>query len=400
MYRLFLPLLLAFAAVPAVAQDMQDEAQALAQDAAEYARNHRVAEDEALRRLRAMTESVAATDAIRDAFAARLAGIAIEHAPEFLIRVRLTGAEPVPARTIRAGGMSVPILFETGAAASRAQILAAIDRHREGIRAIIDHDGMGFDGRVGALVVLTDLSDLGGASAEIVADRIAALTGVPVQMRVLNRPAETENAALAGVGGRLEGTNPGDTRRFLCTTGFAVTDGTRTGIVTAAHCPDALSYKDSTGADVPLAYVGGWGAGFQDVQVHVGPEPQPASFRASDGARPQLGRRFRSETRAGETVCHRGEASGYSCAEVELTDFAPPGDLCGGPCHATWVTVAGPTCRGGDSGGPVFVGGIAFGIVKGGNYAADGRCNFYFYMSTDYLPPGWSLLLDEPALSG
>jgi len=245
--------------------------------------------------------------------------------------------------------------------------------------------------------VLADLSDLGGEPPETIADRIAALTGMPVQMRVLNRPAETENA---GISGRLEGTNPGDTRRYLCTTGFAVTDGTRTGIVTAAHCPDAMSYRDPTGADVPLDYIGGWGARFQDVQVHVGPEPQQAVFRASDAARPQLGRRLRARTRAGETVCHRGESSGYSCAEVQLTDFAPPGELCGGPCDTTWVTVAGPSCRGGDSGGPVFVGTTAFGIVKGGNYAADGRCNFYFYMSTDYLPPGWSLLLEEPVPTG
>lgn len=397
MRRLLLPILFAFAAVPAAAQDVQTEMQALTQDAAEYARKHDVPQDEALRRLRALAESVAATDEIRQVYEDRLAGIAIEHRPEFLIRVRLTGRGPVEARTILAGGMRVPILFETGAAATRAQILAAMDRHRDAIRAIVDHDGMGFDGRVGALVVLADVADLGGEAAEAVADRIAVLTEVPVQMRVLNRPAETENA---GIGGRLEGANPGDARRFLCTTGFAVTDGARTGIVTAAHCPDALSYRDSAGLDVPLDYIGGWGARFQDVQVHVGPEPQQALFRASDAVRPQLGRRLRSRTRAGETVCHRGEASGYSCAEVELTDFAPPGELCGGPCDTTWVTVAGPSCRGGDSGGPVFVGSTAFGIVKGGNYASDGRCNFYFYMSTDYLPPGWSLLIEEPVPSG
>jgi hypothetical protein len=57
------------------------------------------------------------------------------------------------------------------------------------------------------------------------------------------------------------------------------------------------------------------------------------------------------------------------------------------------VTVTGPACKNGDSGGPVFLGATAFGILKGGNYAADGRCNFYYYMSTDYLPPGWSLML-------
>jgi hypothetical protein len=46
----------------------------------------------------------------------------------------------------------------------------------------------------------------------------------------------------------------------------------------------------------------------------------------------------------------------------------------------------------GDSGGPVFSGTIAFGIAKGVNRSSAGRCNFYYYMSTDYLPPPWRLM--------
>jgi len=97
-------------------------------------------------------------------------------------------------------------------------------------------------------------------------------------------------------------------------------------------------------------------------------------------------------TRAGEFVCHYGESSGYSCATVELTDYAPPGGLCGGPCSPTWVTVKGPACITGDSGGPVFSGNVAFGIAKGINRDEAGRCLFYYYMSTDYLPQPWRLL--------
>ncbi|RZM17708.1 MAG: hypothetical protein EOP67_62055, partial [Sphingomonas sp.] len=60
-------------------------------------------------------------------------------------------------------------------------------------------------------------------------------------------------------------------------------------------------------------------------------------------------------------------------------------------------TVAGPVCKGGDSGSPVFLGTTAFGIVKGGSYRSDGSCAFYFYMSTDYLPNGWRLLTSDTA---
>ena len=101
-----------------------------------------------------------------------------------------------------------------------------------------------------------------------------------------------------------------------------------------------------------------------------------------------------ASTRAGDFVCHWGESSGYSCAEVELTDYAPPGDFAAGP--ATDLGHGRRTmCIAGDSGGPVFSGSVAFGIAKGINRRADGRCAFYYYMSTDYLPPpGGSLRRD------
>jgi hypothetical protein len=39
----------------------------------------------------------------------------------------------------------------------------------------------------------------------------------------------------------------------------------------------------------------------------------------------------------------------------------------------------------------VFGGGVAGGIALGIIRRADGRCAFYYYMSTDYLPPPWRL---------
>jgi streptogrisin C len=47
----------------------------------------------------------------------------------------------------------------------------------------------------------------------------------------------------------------------------------------------------------------------------------------------------------------------------------------------------------------VFSGTVAFGIAKGVNRSAAGRCNFYYYMSTDYLPPPWRLMTARDAIS-
>lgn len=375
-----------------VAPRLQSAAEALAQDGAEYARLTGVSLEEAIRRLRAQEESVATTDRLASSFKNRLAGISIEHLPQYRIVVLLTGPDPVPDQTVFAGGMSVPIIFRTGAVATRDQIVASIRRHQAEIRSRLPGvQGMGADPRTGEMVVLLSSRTVDLYGVETIKAELEAITAVPVRIRTLNRP--DTNLAIEG-GARVEGRDESGRHR-ACTTGFVVTDTHRTGILTAAHCPDILTFIDPLGGTSPLSFVGEWGARYQDVQIHVSPERLQPLFYA-DTAKSQLRRltswRNRASTRAGDAVCHRGETTGYSCSQVELVDFAPPGDLCGGPCEPYWVTVAGPKCRGGDSGGPVFNGTIAFGIVKGGSYDAGGACAFYYYMSTDYLPPGWSLL--------
>lgn len=372
---------------------LETPATALARDAGEYARDFAVPLDEALRRLAAQEDSVAATDALAIEFRDRLTGIVIEHRPAWRIVVVLAGSDPVPERRITAGGMTVPVVFHTGAGATREQVVWAMTWHQGAIRALLRRGpGMGLDPRTGDLVVTLGASDAQAAGgADLLREHIAAIAHVPVRISVVERV--DRDLDLAG-GARVWGA-PGDGKRYTCTTGFAVTDGTRHGLTTAAHCADQMTYVDPHGGTVPLDYLGQWGWGYQDVQIGLSRDP-PAPTLYDDTAktfeRSVLAQRSRAATRAGDYVCHRGETTGYSCATVQLTDFAPAGDLCGGPCLPTWVAVAGPKCKGGDSGGPVFLGGTAFGTVKGGSYRLDGSCAFYFYMSLDYLPPGWSLL--------
>src|SRR4051812_45987616 len=116
--RLLALLLLALGA-RAAAQALQSPAEALAQDSAEYARQHHVDADEALRRLEAQEQPVAAADRLRETYRKRLAGIAIEHEPAYRIVVLLKGGKAVPDEAVEAGGMSVPVVFRTGAPATR-----------------------------------------------------------------------------------------------------------------------------------------------------------------------------------------------------------------------------------------------------------------------------------------
>lgn len=374
---------------------METPLDALARDGAEYARQFGIPVDEATRRLTAQQASVAATDRIAERYRDRLAGIVVEHRPAYRIVVHLTGQAPVPAMQMRAGGMTVPIVFDTGARGTREQVVWAMTWHQAAIRAALPRPpGLGLDPRTGELVVIVG-SAQAGAGAPAIQARIQAIAGVPVQVRILNQVEK--NLAIAG-GARVEGVSPSDGKRYVCTTGFTVGDGVRSAVTTAAHCLDDLSYRDpqiASNNSMPLAFVGQWGWGYRDVQINASTTPLAPAFYA-DTAKTRLrtvtGQRSRAATRAGDFVCHRGERTGYSCALVELTDFAPAGDICGGACLPTWVTVAGPTCNAGDSGSPVFSGTTAFGILKGGSYRRDGTCAFYFYMSLDYLPPGWALL--------
>jgi hypothetical protein len=379
---------------------IQTADEALAQDAAEYAQLSGVSAEEAIHRMLLQEETVPATDALAGQFKRRLAGISIEHHPGYRIVVLLTGSKPVDDQYVVADGAAVPIVFHTGAGATRDKIVAAIVKHQAEIRAVLPHPpAMGADLRTGELVVMVNNADSGLFSAASLKSKFEAIAGVPVSVR---RLARDENMAVEG-GSRVVGTDPADGRRYACTTGFVVTDGARTGVVTAAHCPDNLSYIDTGHREIPLTYIGQWGWGFQDVQVNVSDQALRPLFYADTAKslmRPVTGLRARASTRAGDLVCHRGEKTGYSCAQVELTDFAPSGDLCGGPCLPTWVSVAGPKCQGGDSGAPVFNGTIAFGIVKGGVRRADGTCSAYYYMSTDYLPKGWSLLRQQISEAG
>jgi hypothetical protein len=377
-------------ATVAAAQPVQTQAEALADDAIQYAAQFGVTPDEAVRRLRAQQDSVGAIEALRPEFANRLAGISIEHLPDYRIVVLLTGDEPVADR-VSAG---VPIIFRTGAKATHAQAVTAMRKHLIDLRADLPNArGAGYDQRTGEVVLLVTSADARRFGTSAIRARAERVGGVPVRV-VVNELRES-NLGVEG-GGRVEGTSTVTGRRSVCTTGFLVTNGEASAVATAAHCPDELTYVDRDGTTASLPLIGSWGLGYQDVQLNGSPDSLRPLFYSNRGAgtlRRVATWRNVATTRAGEFVCHYGESSGYSCAMVDITDYAPPGELCGGPCSPTWVTVRGPGCLAGDSGGPVFSGSVAFGIAKGVNRTVGGQCLFYYYMSTDYLPPPWRLLV-------
>lgn len=383
------------AAVPATAATQFRQlsvAEAESQDAALYAARFAVSLDEAELRLRQQKASIPLTDQLRVRYRDRLAAIVVMHQPRWEVVVRLTAGERPADFVAQVGDVAIPIRFELDAVSTRTAALRLLDAERSTLpRLVPGYRGAGVDPRTGGLLVIqrpsADLRPLAEAEAQL-----TRRLGLPVRLRRLEAIL-TDSAAIGG--GRVEGATP-DGRRWRCTTGFVVRHPSgQLGVTTAAHCPDVLSWRGPTGEERLLPMAGAWGAAEHDVQIHTGVGPAEAAIfgdTAKTLTRPVTGWATRPMTRVGDWLCLRGESSGYSCAEVELTDFAPPGALCGGLCAASWVTVAGPNCRRGDSGAPVFAGSVAYGVLKGGAYFAGGRCAFYYYQSVDYLPDGWRVL--------
>ena len=140
---------------------VQSPDQAVAQDAAEYAQRFVVPLAEASARLRALDASIVASDAIRATYAGRLAGIAVEHQPQLQITVLLTGDEAVPGTVFYAAGIDVPIVYRTGARATREAALSdvaavlqpeqsALAELHEAVGPLVTRQGAGYVARLGA----------------------------------------------------------------------------------------------------------------------------------------------------------------------------------------------------------------------------------------------------------
>lgn len=374
----------------------QTAEEAVAADAQWYARSEGVTHAEAVRRLRMQAQMGDLIARLRNAHRARLAGVVIDHKPTYRLRVRLKGTIPVQAEEHAFGGSQLPVAFETGAKATLEELRASIEKNQSALRRVYPNlAGIGTDEKTSEIVVTvvaTDEAGIAAARAKL-ADAVTLL-GQPARIEVV--PAYPRRLDVRG-GSRVSPS--------LCTSAFVVRNNTTgvTGVTTAGHCDNALTYYNPNGTSIPLTLVSGSEIddADQDVQVHTSTYAERPEFYWDDNkttVRVLSGRRLKSSTAANDNVCHRGEATGYSCGYVQQTNFAPTNStntLCnGGPCAATWVRVtgAGLECDGGDSGGPFFASTVAFGILSGGYFDTAGNCTAVFYMSTDTITPGWSLL--------
>ncbi|MEM8532820.1 MAG: S1 family peptidase [Chloroflexota bacterium] len=167
-----------------------------------------------------------------------------------------------------------------------------------------------------------------------------------------------------------------------CTTGFLVRDGNGTyGLTTAGHCPDTQNFL---GNNIP--FVAGSDSGSYDLQWHTIGSLTPSATinKSTDYTQWEsiTGTVSRSAQPNGTYVCKYGKTTGLTCGLVNSNSVRPNYIKDAAPTFMRVKTTDGSRMTlGGDSGGPYFLNGKAYGIQSGdGGLMLDEAV----YMAVDY----------------
>ncbi len=147
----------------------------------------------------------------------------------------------------------------------------------------------------------------------------------------------------------------------ICTSGFGTINSSQErGISTAGHCPNVLTDDGSS-----LTYQEGYEGNLGDFQWHTGPDTYTDDFYAGSSTSAEANRRdvatLGSPT-VGQLLCRNGKMTYKNCQNVRKVN------VCNGNVVCNLVQMEAHLSTGGDSGGPVYLSNIAFGLHQGFMY--------------------------------
>lgn len=407
---------------------------AFERDAKAYAATYDVSQQEALRRLMIQNASSVELDRLKNRFASRLAGVYIEHNPTYRVVFYLTGNVPVsdftlniknPSSKVYGGSLKLPVHIRTGAKYTKLELINTLNLYSKDIAAQFPNgQGIAVDEENNVLdVTVYDLNySPSGRSTMLPSQLSPRLQKLPIQVSytdIQSRPAAAVRASESMLMYKPSSLNVG----YNCTSGFNVQDKAgKSYSTTAAHCGNnKITVKDrKANTSVQLNFFKEYHNGSQDFQLMTVADKTttitPSFFAGDNVVKTLTGRRTRTSTNTNDYVCHTGQTTGYSCGTVDSTNFKILGgkNKCGPnqnlTCNSTWVKVSGENldCWGGDSGGPVYIGNTAVGLLSTATYEGKwsaskkgkGFCGgqgskngFMSYMSTDEIyKTGYSLV--------
>ncbi len=354
--------------------------QELARDAAELAPTVGQSDAQMLQRMKDEQAAGVLIETIRTLARERFGGAWADVSGLWVVHVRLTVGAPLSDVDRLVADSKLPVLLEYGGSLSEQDLADAATAVAAGFtRTDKGIDGVYVDIAAAELVAVANPD----ASPTTLRDLDHALVNPATGELALSSPTragnETEQSAAGGVSirtetspGRAASTNRGGVAMSSCTSGFTVRGSSATGILTAGHCGDPQSYATTPGGtpSYTAPFITQSWTSNSDLQWHTTPSHTDyASFYGSSSSTPTA-RTGTGVAYSGQGLCHRGKTSGYSCGYVTSTAFAPTwSGACGSSsCTASFVRVDGVALAnlGGDSGGPWFSGGYAYGIHMGG----------------------------------
>lgn len=295
--------------------------------------------------------------------------------------MRVTGDSDPGELGIVASMAPIPVEIQYGATASSPELLAAQERVHSALPDELRDATSELDVRRGELHIQLP-SGAEPLSADLM-DELERVARVPTRADVGRTALELDHT----YGGRQLGN---------CTAGFTVrnTAGT-TGVITNGHCLNSVTYY-GIGESYPATFISPQQTdAYRDLQWHTTSHVEYRKFYANGSLRTVVGTVSRTWQDVGYWVCHQGMASGYSCGNIESVTFKPAWGYCEPNCASTWIKVSGSSllCTGGDSGGPWFNGGYAYGVHTGsaGGENPD-ECDYSVYWAINYLSLGLTVL--------
>lgn len=274
---------------------------------------------------------------------------------------------------------------------SLSELLAAQDELSTKLRGKSLSTGNWVD--ISANLVRVEASPGNRAEVAAIASTVVSSRSGGRDMRLPALVAVSENpappSAKTELYGGLTGVITADpSSPFGCTSGLTVRNVSTNRILTAGHCPGAaISYLGVSTTHHSSKY-----SGSHDWMLRTIPSPHTAVPKIKDSSssvRWVTGTRSRSSTVIGETLCKYGKTTGYTCGVVSSKTYTPSWVK---NATATFIKVdkvsgTGKIVADHDSGGPVFFGGNAYGIISGGS-----DYQFFVFMSVSYLPSGTYVL--------
>lgn len=344
----------------------------------EYASNYGVAYAEAASRIQRLAEINDVEKQLKAKHPNQFGGLYIEHKPIFRVVVKMTG---------NGQGLVKQITSDPLFVVEKAEIpVNPLHQLKDRVAKILANDGAYYFAvsvNVWDGVVEVRSTDMGAVKRVLPANLAsdARIRFVPVT------DGGSNTATIYG-GKALLGTQQ-------CTAGFTATSssGAVEGILTTGHCDNSMTLSGVTFNMVERVYKNSteWGFDMQFMRPSSGTHTFPSETYKSSTQREVI-RRIDSPALGGPVCAYGSVTNAIKCGTL-VAQFEVKRDN-KGITNSVWRAAPNGTSAfvvGGDSGGPVYGPGVAYGMIKGTGDSSNPKHMSYIDISSVYAVGGFTL---------